>query len=165
MYKLVLVLLLVVVGNLGAMDTQENLQAERLCLAIRCGNKEEFNALLKSGVNPLIPWRYYVESDRNMRVCTPIMFAIMHHQLEMGKELLAKDANKQIVGIEGSGTLMEFAAMHGSYEFIPLLVLKGGKITDFVTRLASDPQYSSPEKSKKTLLILNRYAYKGSKGD
>lgn len=159
-----MVVLVLIFGTSIAMDAPENDQAKQLCEAIRDGKQDYFDALLKAGVNRLVPYQYFADND-SKRVRTPIMFAIMYHRFEMGKELLSKDANKQIDG-DNSGTLMHYAALYGSYEFIPLLMSSGGKIDDTVISLASSqPAYKSPERITKTLLVLKRYTQKKGKGD
>lgn len=166
MNKIVFASLLLVAVHSGAMDapvfhSPENLQAKKFVDAIALGDMDELDALLDAGVDHTKPYRYFDGVHNKVR--TPIMFAIMYYRPDMAQKLLAKDPEKQINGNE-SGTLMEYAAMKGSYECIPLLMSKGGQITNFVIQRASDPTYSSPQRSEKTLLVIKRYQKKG-KGD
>lgn len=131
--KIVYTFLSLLVANSIAMNTPENLQAKKLCEAIQFGRMQEFNALLGEGIDHTIPYCYVVEGTHMVR--TPIMVAIMSYQLGMGKRLLDKNPEKQINGHEG-GTLMEFAAMRGSIEFIPLLLSHGAEIDERVFQAA-----------------------------
>lgn len=151
-----------IVGNVIAMDTPENAQTKKLCQAIQCDDRKEFDTLLKAGVNRLIPYRYDVNGTTMVR--TPIIIAILFYRFEMGKQLLEQDADKQINGSEGS-PLMNYVAMKGAYEFIPLLMSKGAQINDCVFAILSNTTFTTPERRAKTLLVLKRYTQKKGKGD
>ena len=135
-----------------AMNSPENIQAKQLVDAIIAGNRQQFDNLLKAGVNHLSPYHYMLSGKPIKR--TPIMIAIMYHQFEMGKRLLEKNHEEQIPGIEGD-TLMHYMAMCGSHEFIPLLMSLGGEIDGKTLLLAGSVKYSSQERSEKTREMLN----------
>jgi hypothetical protein len=161
MNKIVLVLFLLVMSNVGAMDAPENLKAKQLWEAIYQGDRVKFDQLLSEGVSPLVPYMWD-HSDGYVACRLPVVCAIKCHQYDVAAKLLETSPEKQIGGTkegyqqQAKVSLMDFAAMYGSYECIPLLLSRGGIINERIFQIAWRTDDCCEERRQKFLEEIRR---------
>lgn len=154
MYKIVSVLLLFVMAHSIGMDKPENHKAKQLSGAIVQGNQTEFERLLAEGVSPLVPYTYnHKDGYETSRL--PAVYAILSYRYEMLAKLLETSPENQIPGTQ-SGTLMEFAAMKGSHECIPLLLSHGAVIDEGLLEIALNSTFCTKVRKQKMIEEISR---------
>ena len=118
MYQAIYLSLLIAFAiSISAMEAPKNYaqnqQTKQLADAIINNDKAQFDALLASGANHLIPYQYDAKDHSKARL--PAIIAILYYRYDMCRILLSKSPEAQINGNEGA-TLMQYAAMKGAHE-------------------------------------------------